>query len=320
MKFNLSHAVITSALSLFVHQAIAAPLAYVPNEKDGTISVIDTSTDKVTHVLPKEGSLGKRIQAAAMDASGKNLYVVVRDDNAVARIDVASGNELSRVFIGDEPEGISISPDGKTLAACLEEDYAVSFLDLTTFKLKQTSKTQGKNPEHCVYSPDGKWLIASNEKSGDLDVFDTAKMQSVYLIKGSKHPRGLGFLPDGKAFYVANEAANQVEVISSGDWKVLERIKVGVRSNGVVVSPDGARVYVSNGGEASVSIIDTKSNKVIKTIKVGERPWNMALTPDGKKLYVANGRSNSISVVDTVKLEHHADIPVGSFPWGVVIH
>ena len=320
MKFNPSHAILTGILSLCFQQAVAAPLAYVPNEKDGTISVIDTSADKVVDVLPKGGKLGKRIQAATLDASGQYLYVVVRDDNAVAKLDLATGKELQRVFVGDEPEGIMISPDGKTLAACLEEDYAVSFVALDSFKVVQTSKTQGKNPEHCVFSPDGKWLIASNEKSGDLDVFDASTMQSVHLIKGSKHPRGIGFLPDGKRFYVANEAGNQVEVISTGDWKVLERIKVGVRSKGVIVSPDGARVYISNGGEKSVSVIDTKTNKVIKSVKVGERPWNMALTPDGKKLYVANGRSNSVSVIDTVKLEHLADVPVGSFPWGVMIH
>ncbi|MCB1953525.1 MAG: hypothetical protein KDF61_16140, partial [Rhodocyclaceae bacterium] len=31
--------------------ALAAPLAYVPNEKSGTVSVIDTATDTVTTTL-----------------------------------------------------------------------------------------------------------------------------------------------------------------------------------------------------------------------------------------------------------------------------
>lgn len=36
------------------------PLAYVPNEKDGNISVIDTATDKVVGLLPKDQPLGKK--------------------------------------------------------------------------------------------------------------------------------------------------------------------------------------------------------------------------------------------------------------------
>ncbi|CAG1001809.1 partial Hydrazine synthase subunit beta, partial [Anaerolineae bacterium] len=118
---------IAATLAFAAMAAQAAPLAYVPNEKDGNVSVIDTSTDKVIKTLPNKGRLGEKIQATAIDPAGDKLYVVVRDANAVAMIDLKSGDEKTRVDVGDEPEGISISPDGKTLAACLEEENAVSF-------------------------------------------------------------------------------------------------------------------------------------------------------------------------------------------------
>ena len=71
-------------LSSIAQMAIASPLAYVPNEKDGNVSVIDTQSDKVLYNLPAKGKLGNKIQAVAMDPAGQKLYVVVRDDNAVA--------------------------------------------------------------------------------------------------------------------------------------------------------------------------------------------------------------------------------------------
>jgi len=151
----LKRTALLAALTVCGGQALAAPFAYVPNEKDGTISVIDTATDKVSHTLPGKGKLGDKLQAVGIDPSGKMLYVVVRDANAVAMIDLATREEKMRINVGDEPEGINISPDGKTLAACLEEENAISFVDLGTFKLMHTAKTQGRNPEHCVYSPDG---------------------------------------------------------------------------------------------------------------------------------------------------------------------
>src|SRR4051794_15769867 len=47
---------------------VAAPFAYVPNQKSGTISVIDTATDTVTRTLSGQGALGKRLQAIDSDA------------------------------------------------------------------------------------------------------------------------------------------------------------------------------------------------------------------------------------------------------------
>ncbi len=178
--------------SVFVSTLYAAPLAYVPNEKDGNVSVIDTEADKVIYQLPNKGRFGKKI-GKPKKPDGKKLYVVVRDKNAVAIVNLETQKQESLVKVGDEPEGISISPDGKTLAACLEEENAVSFVDLATSKLAHTTKTQGRNPEHCEYSPEGKWLLASNEESGDVDVIDVATHQSVHLIKATKHPRGLDF-------------------------------------------------------------------------------------------------------------------------------
>ena len=54
MKFNVKPIYLSVVLMVAASYAQAAPLAYVPNEKDGTISVIDTSTDKVIKKLPKK--------------------------------------------------------------------------------------------------------------------------------------------------------------------------------------------------------------------------------------------------------------------------
>lgn len=212
-KFISIPGILFICLTSIAFSAISAPLAYVPNEKDGNVSVIDAESDKVIYTIPASGKFGNKIQAVAMHPSGEKLFVVIRDANAVAMVDLNKREELLRIQVGDEPEGISISPDGKMLAACLEEENAVSFVDLATFKLQQTIKTQGRNPEHCVFSPNGKWLLASNEESNNVDVIDTQKLQSVSLIKSSKHPRGIAFSPDSKFVYVANEAANLLEVI-----------------------------------------------------------------------------------------------------------
>ena len=51
MSFK-KYALSAAALGLLSVSALAAPFAYVPNEGSGTLSVIDTDTDKVVREIP----------------------------------------------------------------------------------------------------------------------------------------------------------------------------------------------------------------------------------------------------------------------------
>jgi YVTN family beta-propeller protein len=299
--------------------ATAAPFAYVPNQKGGSISVIDTATDKVTRTLTAHGQLGNRLQAIDIDRSGKTLYVVDAEHDLLFAINPATDAVVRKVAIGKEAEGVRLSPSGTQLAVCAEGQNLVLLVDVSTFRIDARIPVQGRNPEHCEFAADGKTLLTSNEGSDNLDVIDVAKHTSIATIATSGHPRGAAFLPGAARLYVAQEAANAVDVIDVAARTKIATIPTGVRTAGVTIGKDGKQVYAANGGAGSVSIIDAATNAVVKEIPVGKRPWNMALTPDGSKLYVANGRSNSVSVIDTKTLEVVTEIAVGELPWGVVI-
>ncbi|MEO7063651.1 MAG: beta-propeller fold lactonase family protein [Dokdonella sp.] len=299
--------------------AAAAPFAYVPNQKSGSISVIDTASDKVVRTLTAHGQLGKRLQAIDIDRRGHTLYVVDAEHNTLFAIDAATDTVVHSVAIGPDAEGVRVAPSGKQLAVCAEGQNKVLLIDKATFRIEASIAVQGRNPEHCEFSADGKWLLTSNEGSDNLDVIDVARRASVGVIPTSGHPRGAAFVPGTSNLYVAQEAANSVDEIDFAVRQRIANIPTGVRTAGITISADGKRIYAANGGAGSVSVIDTTTNAVIKDIPVGKRPWNMALTPDGAKLYVANGRSNSVSVIDTHTLKVLKEIPVGQLPWGVAI-
>jgi len=60
MQQALQQLLFTAALATTSFSAFSQPFAYVPNEKDGTVSVIDTSTDEVVKRLPAKGQFGKK--------------------------------------------------------------------------------------------------------------------------------------------------------------------------------------------------------------------------------------------------------------------
>ena len=318
-RSSLLAALVATTLLAAALPAAASPFAYVPNQKSGTISVIDTATDTVTKTLSGSGALGKRLQAIDSDVKGDILYVVDAEHNKLFAIDPSNDTVKHSVDIGEDAEGVRLSPSGDMLAVCAEGQHKVLLIDAKTFQITSRIPTQGKNPEHCEFAPDKKLLLTSNEGTDNLDVIDLGQKKSVGTIATSGHPRGAAFIPGTTHVYVAQESANAVDVIDLPSRNKIASITTPLRTAGITVSHDGKRVYAAAGGAGSVAVIDVATNKVTNEIKVGQRPWNMALTPDGKKLYVANGRSNSVSVIDTASLKVTKEIPVGELPWGVTI-
>jgi YVTN family beta-propeller protein len=312
----------SAALLLLAGAACFAENAYIPNEGSGTLTVIDTGTDQAAPIspIPKQGTIGTKLRGVALDLTGKTLFVVDAVRNVVLAIDTASGT-LKKTFPNIvSAEGIQRSPDGKMVTACAEKSNEAVFIDVASLTEAFRVRIQGQNPEHCVYSPDGKWLLTSNEESQSIDVIDVALRKSVATIKTAGAPRGLAFLPDGSAVYVADETSGNVDVVASASWSITKSIPIGLRPAGIIVRGDGARVYATAGGDGTLAVIDPKTNAVVAKVAVGKRPWNMALTANGAKLYVANGRSNSVSVIDTANNALLRTLEVGALPWGVAIH
>ncbi len=299
--------------------AAASAYAYVGNQVSGTVSVIDTSSDAVVRTLPDHGKIGRKIQAVVAARDQRHIFVVDAHGNDLVDIDTASGKIVKRIPVGRAPEGASLSPSGKTIAVCVEQDNQVVLVDVATAAVTHVIRTQGKNPEHCVFSRDEKWLMTGNENSDDADIIDLAKDRSVGLVHTTGRSRGVAWLPGDRIAYVAEESSNGVDIIDVPGRRVRTLIPTGLRAADTIATQDGKMVFVSNGGAGTISAIDTATEKVIATIPVGMRPWNMALTHDGKKLYVANGHTNNVSVIDTAKFTVIKTIPVGRLPWGVDI-
>ncbi len=116
--------------------AAAAPMAYVPNEGSATVSVIDTSTDKVTATL----RIGQKPRGIAADR--EPLYISDQTTNALVVYDPAAGKEVGKVNLGDSPEAIYLSPDGKWLSAAIEENDQVLIVDTAALTVVKRIRTR----------------------------------------------------------------------------------------------------------------------------------------------------------------------------------
>ena len=233
--------------------ALADPFAYASNEGSGTVSVIDTATDKVTATF----NVGGKPRGIALSPDRSRLYVSEQGSNSALIIDTSNGTQLARIPVGNSPEGIYLSSDGKLLSVSVEEDDTVVIIDTAAAKIVQRVKMRGKNPEHAVFSPDGHWLYVSSEEADSVDIVDLTKGEVIKSVKVGDRPRGSGFLPDGTRAYVAAENADTVNVFDVATHEVIARIRAAQPARtAVTIRPDGKRVYVSSGGEGNGCVGD----------------------------------------------------------------
>ena len=89
---------------------VNATYAYITNYEDDTVSVIDTSNNKVTDNV----KVGKQPSGVAVNSMGTKVYVTNYDDNTVSVIDTSINKVTALpVNVRNRPMGVVITPDGK---------------------------------------------------------------------------------------------------------------------------------------------------------------------------------------------------------------
>jgi len=115
--------------------------AYVSNEYDGTISVLDVSAAKVTATISglggAAGDKGAHPEGMVADPSRSALYVAVTNRDLVDVIDTSTNTVTHSISvarsegIGAAPVSLALSPDGLTLYSADANEDAVAGIALT---------------------------------------------------------------------------------------------------------------------------------------------------------------------------------------------
>jgi uncharacterized protein (TIGR03437 family) len=247
-------------------------------------------------------------------------YVANFFSNNVSLIDTSSNTVVATVAVGDQPQGLAVTPDGTRVyqANCGGDVFV---LDTSTNKVS-TKIVVGGCPTGVAFTPDGMRAYVTKDNANAVAVIDTTSTKVVLTVAVGPAPGGVAITPDGKRAYVTN-ASGTVSVIDTSSNTVTATVTLGNTGPvGVVITPDGTRAYVKN-GLASVSVIDTSSNTVAATVSLtggnDSSPVGLAITPDGKRVYVTRFAINSVAVIDTSSNSVVATVPVTGFPAGVAI-
>lgn len=293
---------------------------YVVNEWwVDTVSVISTATNTVTGKLngvvhptgiavSPDGSkvYVTHISGAALIDGDTNESIVpdygVMDNNGLSVIETDTNRVITTVKVGNQPTGVTVTPDGKNVYVAYTGSDNVSVIDTFNNTVIATMPV-GNSPRGIAVSPDGTKVYVTNEGGypdykGTVSVIDTVTNIVSATISVGNGSEGVAVTPDGSKVYVTNYNSNTTSVIDTITNTVISTVPVGNYPKGVAVDPTGKKVYVANQGsldkenDGTVSVIDTATDTVITVVNIEGSPSGVTVAPDGRKIYLASRSMN----------------------------
>jgi YVTN family beta-propeller protein len=241
--------------------------------------------------------------------SAPTVYVSSGRGSTVTPIATATNTTGEPIEIGNHPDAIAITPDGKTA-------YVANINSGTVTPIATATNTAGEpievgvRPRAIAVTPDGKTAYVVNQSRPQPSQWRS--------YEASKRGR-----PE-----LSPDERGTVTPIMTATNTPREPIDVGNEPFAIAVTPDGRTVYVANtwentgrlaGGQSTVTPIATATNTPGPPIPVGSGPWAFAITPDGQAAYVINFYSHSVTPIATATNTPGPPIPVGQGPRAIAI-
>ncbi len=242
-------------------------LAYLTNQNDATVSIIDMEAMEVVRTIDLT-ALGYSPTAkphhSAVEPDGSHWYVTLIGDGRILKFD----------------------RENRLVAEATFETPGLLALDPTS--------------DH-MYVGRSMAAVSPPQRIGVIDRSDmTLEEVGVFFPR----PHAIAVPPDGGIVYTASLAENRLAALKPLE-EALELIDVPGPHHSVVelaVSPD-RRILVATAEMSHellvFDLIDPMRPTLIKRLEVNEAPWHPAFTPDGSELWFGNRNANTVTVVET---------------------
>ncbi len=156
----------------------------------------------------------------AISLDDKLIWAVNPADDSVSVFRPDNNTRITKITVGDEPQSVTLTPDGQYAYVANAAAGTVSILQITnpawgTFSAGViTNLTTGAEPWNIVCSPDGKRVFVANSGQDTITVIDTTSRSIIGHVDlrnsiandpdRSRHfqPRGLSVTADSTRLYV----------------------------------------------------------------------------------------------------------------------
>jgi DNA-binding beta-propeller fold protein YncE len=189
---------------------------YTTNVNSATVSILEQVT--LPPMGPPPSGVRRRAQAPPSPPGGNQP----RTDWNQTVIPVGKGSE-----------GFDVSPDGRELWTAKAQGGTLSVIDLQTRTVIATLDAKVFGANRLKFTPDGKLVLISSLRDGNLVVYDTASRKEFKRVPIGHGAAGILIDPDGSRAFIACSPDNYVAVVDLKTFEVRGHIDVGGEPDGL---------------------------------------------------------------------------------------
>ena len=141
--------------------------------------------------------------------------------------------EETVIPVGKGDEGFDVSPDGRELWTANAQDGSLSIIDLESEKVTATLDAKIFGSNRLKFTPDGKRVLISSLRDGNLFIYDAALRQEFKRVPIGHGAAGILTDSTGERAFVACSPDNYVVVVDLQTLEVSGHIDVGGGPDGL---------------------------------------------------------------------------------------
>ena len=236
---------------------------YVVTRDNRSLYIIDLKTEKIIREL----GLDAEAYSCILNPKTSELYITCWGCNQVLVYDVNQNRWKSSIDVGDNPNEMLLSPDGKYLYVCNSNDNSVSIINLIQKRVIETLDTalypnspSGSTTNGITLDPLKKILYIANADNNCLAVFDIkipGKSISKGFIPVGWYPTNLKFIQN--KIYVTNGKGNTSYANPEGPKPVKKGEEVNSHA-GDLTAPKEVQ-YIGSLFRGTMSVVKSPTDK-----------------------------------------------------------
>jgi YVTN family beta-propeller protein len=135
--------------------------------------------------------------------------------------------------VGKGDEGFDVSPDGRELWTANAQDGTLSIIDIAAKKVISTLNAKVVSANRLKFTPDGKLVLISSLRNGDLVIYDTKLRKEFKRVNIGHGAAGILIDPDGSRAFVACTPDNYIAIVDLKTLAVTRHLDVGGEPDGL---------------------------------------------------------------------------------------
>lgn len=272
-------------------------------------------SDELVEVDPATYAIGRRIKTdprphgLAASADGSKVYVASDKTGNFQVVDVKQGRVVGQVHVGDDPNQMTLTKDGRFAFQPLRGEDKIAVVQLDPLKLVKKIVCP-KRPHDAYTSADGKRIYVGTLAGNTVSVLDPDQQTLLYDIGTKDGVRPLEITKDGKTLYVALSNLIGFVVVDTATKAVTRTVELGklpegvpqpyldTYSHAIQLTQDEKELWLTDCINDLVRVVRLADMKEVAQIRVGHFPHWFTMRPDGKVLFVSLWYSDAVAAID----------------------